>query len=253
MRLLALLLLVANLAFLGWRYMVEEEDRLEALRRNPPTPAGVPRLQVLPLQAAGPETPTGHGLERIETTPVAAPEAIAADTASDAQPPNDASASPQLDAQTASAALDPPIGSGVCVKNGPFDRRVDANPLLEWTRSRATRLQVRQEALPGVQRYALYLVPASVEADAQSRTRPLEVQGLDRALLLGVLDSREQAAQRATQASQPGYQPLVVPRVDARAQWFVEAELADGYEDIGEMPAQLVPGGAIEQMDCSAL
>ena len=219
MRWLALLLLVANLAFVGWRYAVEEDERVEALQRDPPVPAGIPRIQTLPPPQAG-----------LANAP--APEQINVATAA------------------GGAAL---VGAGVCVHNGPYARRSDADALVEWSRTRAARLQVRQEALPGVLRHALYLVPAPRAGEQDAKARPVESGSLDHALLLGVLDTQADAAQRATQVSQPGYRALVVPRLDTRAQWFVEAELASGFEDVGEVPPALVPGGKVTQVDCASL
>ena len=243
MKLLALLLLVANVAFFGWRYAVEEEDRQAALRRNPPTPAGVPRVQVLPPQAANAANPAAPTLERIDTAPAAALPMPGPST----EPPRAA------EGLTTESAAPLPVGSGVCVRNGPFVLRSDAGALIEWARPRSARLQVRQEALPGLQRYALYLVPVEVVDDAQAGARRVLANSLAQGLLLGVLNTQAEATQRATQVSQPGYQPLVVPRLDARAEWFVEAELADGFEDIGEIPPALLPGGKVQQVDCAAL
>ena len=145
-------------------------------------------------------------------------------------------------------------GSGVCVKSGPFPRRVDADALVEWARPRSARLQLRQTPLPGVRRFALYLVPTvAAKEDAGDLARPVRAKSLEEGLLLGVLDSQADAALRATQVSRPGYHPLVVPRTDSRAQWFVEAELANGFEDVGEVPAALVQDGKVQQIDCAAL
>lgn len=241
MRLLALLLLVANLAFLGWRYAVEEDERLAALRHDPPVPAGTPRLQTLPSQAGVPLAQPRPAPERLEAagaapTPTMTPQELAALSAT------------SLGADPAAST-----GSGVCVANGPFARRGDADALNDWLRPRAARLQVRQEPLPGILRHALYLVPAPVAGKDEFAARPVEGNSLDHALLLGVLDDQASAAQRAAQVSQTGYVPLVVPRLDARAQWFVEAELANGYEDVGEVPVALVPGGTVAQVDCATL
>ena len=241
MRLLVFLLLVANLAFLGWRYVVEEDERSEALRRYPPVPAGTPRVQTLPSQAEAAVPPAMPAPEQLEVataapTPTMTPQKLAALSAN-------------------GQGVDPiaASGSGVCVRNGPFAQRSAAEPLVEWARPRSARLQLRQEAMAGVLRQALYLVPTPTAGKDEFAARPVEGKALDHALLLGVLDDRASAAQRAAQVSQPGYMPLVVPRLDARVQWFVEAELANGYEDIGEVPAALVTGGKVMQVDCASL
>ena len=89
MRVLAVLLLVANVLFFVWRFNAHLEDELAA-RRNapPPTPAGAPTLQLLrelpelpPLRDAAPDLalPTG-------TTP--APSAAAADAVAANAPSN---------------------------------------------------------------------------------------------------------------------------------------------------------------------
>ena len=243
MRGLALLLLIANVAFFGWRYSVEEEDRQADLRRHPPMPPGVPRLQVLPPAAPEAESQAAPLLERIE--PVAAsPGTQTASVVGEAASGQSQAADPSIPLQ----------GSGVCVKNGPFQRRADADALIDWARPRVARLQLRQVPLAGMRRFALYLVPTvAANENSEDSARPGLGRSLEASLLLGVLDSQSDAALRATQVSRPGYRPLVVPRVDSRAQWFLEAELANGFEDVGEVPVGLVPGGKVQQVECAAL
>lgn len=149
MRALVILLLVANVAFLGWRYVAQQEDEERQRRAHPPITPETPRLQLVPGVAP--------------VTAATTPESI------------DLPINPEA----------PPVASGVCVQAGPFAARAAADPLIEWFATRSVRVQVKEERLPAVRRHALYLVPAEtkgewlligvLDSQAEAATRAREV------------------------------------------------------------------------------
>ncbi len=328
MRLLAVLLLVANALFFVWRFNAQLEDELAARRRAPPLPPQSPTLSLvrelpeLPpardapaalahaqiaqapvattAEAAGPEAPADVGtiapdtetLAEAVTTPgtdapgaVAGTDAATPSSRSETPPPAPDSSPAQTPALTdaatpapaiaaaipvpadAAAALAPapvtpgaPVPSGVCVKVGPFALDTDAAPLKTWLARRSSRLTVKLEGNTQRPMFGIYLEPRTAEEKerdlrdlAQRGVRdylPVRRAGMEHAISLGVFSSQENVNRRLAEIEKQGYRPIVVPRRDAGGQRFVEAELAIGFEDPANIPAELLGSASAKPVAC---
>ncbi|MDH4383603.1 MAG: hypothetical protein QE509_17145 [Gammaproteobacteria bacterium] len=328
MRLLAVLLLVANALFFVWRFNAQLEDDLAARRRAPPLPPQSPTLSLVrelpelppareapaelaPVQIAqapvattaeaeATEAPAGVGTTTPDTeTPAEAvavpgtdaPVAVAGTAAatpsssSETPPPAPDSSPAQTPAQTdaatpapaiaaampvpadATAALAPapvtpgaPVPSGVCVKVGPFALDTDAAPLKTWLARRSSRVAVKLEGNTQRPLFGIYLEPRTAEEKerdlrdlAQRGVRdylPVRRAGVEHAISLGVFSSQENVNRRLAEIEKQGYRPIVVPRRDAGGQRFVEAELAIGFEDPANIPAELLGSASAKPVAC---
>jgi hypothetical protein len=328
MRLLAVLLLVANALFFVWRFNAQLEDDLAARRRAPPLPPQSPTLSLVrelpelppareapaelaPVQIAqapvattaeaeateapadvGATTPDTETPAEAVTTPgtdapvvVAGTDAATPSSSSETPPPAPDSTPAQTPAQTdaatpapaiaaampvpadAAAALAPapvtpgaPVPSGVCVKVGPFALDTDAAPLKTWLARRSSRLTVKLEGNTQRPLFGIYLEPRTAEEKerdlrdlAQRGVRdylPVRRAGVEHAISLGVFSSQENVNRRLAEIEKQGYRPIVVPRRDAGGQRFVEAELAIGFEDPANIPAELLGSASAKPVAC---
>ena len=283
MRLLAVILLVANAMFFTWQLNEQIQERIARARRTLPSPPNTPRLTLLdelavrpalrqppnPAPAASPVA--GAPLPRVDAgaPPAAVPDAASlAATGADAAP---AAVAGALAAEPAAAS--PAVGdgmvaplpvarapSGICVRVGPYAKTADYAPLLAWLQPRAVDVSVTTTELAQRKRFWIYLEPHSIE-EAQTNLRDLARRGVhdyllirragvENAISLGVFSSQDAVNRRLSEIEKQGYRPIVVPRDETLHQHFVTAQLAVGSGRPDDFPVALMDGQKLQQLEC---
>jgi hypothetical protein len=215
-RALAVLFLVANVAFFAWRYNVELQHRLLTEQPVAPLPADAPTLKLLselpqlpPPREAEPAAPGEPAVAATPPAPAKPPPATENPTSdtppataapatetptqtADAAPALPAPASPAPEAPQ--AAVPPPAtntpqdvtateisGNGApsetCVSVGPFPRADDLVQLKRWFLRHATSVHVATHTVRKRQLFWVYL-EANSGAAAQRKAQELEQKGV---------------------------------------------------------------------------
>jgi len=240
MRVLALLLLAANVGYLAW-------DLDQRLRRDGPPPAparGAPaasltllsELEELPARRRSGSDSEGQEVELGGGKPGQV--AVLAREQAGAPAPADGEA---------------------CLRLGPLERRGEADRLERWLRAQGLSFWRLAQNLGERRLLWVYLEPSASEAAARDRLQQLEAQGLEdymlikrgglkNAISLGLFSSQESVNRRLAELSDKGYQPVVVPRYQTQRRfWFDVAESAlQARAPAGdEPPVPLQPAAAL--------
>ena len=230
MRLLFVVLLVANVAVLIW---------FEWL--SPPHPA---------LQVASPLSNTKPLTLLAELSP-AEHQALVKAATSAALPPPAPAANPASPA-AATVAVSAAVTAPVCVSYGPF-------PSTEAAQTGAARLQkagasVSERLVPGKVRlgYWVYLPPFSSRHEAEAAATLLKQRGVKdlyvardeanrNAISLGVFNQRKGAEERQQRIRKLGYHPVMTERFRDAPRYWLDARGGDGqlppisvFTDLGE-------------------
>ena len=252
MKWFALLLVTANVAFVAWRYEARMQTAAQNLRAPAALPAGTPSLTLL---GEVDELPPPR--EAAATTTVVAPSANAepptavASTASDAASPGE---------ETSPAPRTP---SDHCVEVGPFTNAKEVAALESWLTPRASALHKVSATIQKRKLFGLFLEPKTAQ-EANANVADLENKGvrdllviqhgdLKQAISLGVFSSQEAVNRRLAEITKQGYQPVVVPRIEATQRYWLRAHLALGAEDPTSIPQELLRGSAVATLDCEKI
>ncbi|MBI5616938.1 MAG: SPOR domain-containing protein [Gammaproteobacteria bacterium] len=290
MRALAVLLLVANVAFFAWRYNVELQHRLQTEQPVTPLPADAPSLKLLselpqlpPPREAEPAAPgeavAAPAVDAEDAAPTANPEQAEAPPA----PPSPETPPPETAAVTALPGTEatPPPGtntpqdvtateisgngapSETCVSVGPFPRAEDLVQLKRWFLRHATSVHVATHTVRKRQLFWVYL-EATSGAAAQRKAEELEQKGVKdylviqrggirNAISLGLFSSQDSVNKRLAEMDRQGYKPVVVPRFETTDLYWLRARLATGSEDIHAIPKELYNGTAATTIECAQI
>ncbi len=284
MKWLAIVLVLANVGFFGWRY----ERQLRSAHTLPsalvPLPANTPGLRLLseldelpPLRAAaagpGAASASNAALSAAGVPSLTPPEpAVVVAPAVESPPPSAALATPRI--QPDLAAPEPPTiyarpvaGGGVasdhCVEMGPFPATKDADAIEHWLISRATAVQRIVQVVRKRKFFWVYLAPKNAEeakaevADLERKGvrhyRLVQRDGLQHAISLGLFSNQEAVNRRLSEMSQQGFQALVVPHLEVTAYEWLRANLALGYADPDALPRDQLAGAAVQTIDCAKI
>jgi len=232
MKVLALILLVANCAVLGWQYQTRLAEQAAELARRQPLPANTPRLTLL---AELPRLP----------------------------PPKQASTQ-DVPAAPASAEVNADVvAADLCIDVGPFAVASARDKLRDWLRDYAARLAMRSVTVRKNQFFWIYLEPGS-ETTAQAKLADLRERGvadtmlirrgeLKNAISLGLFRSQDSVNRRLAELNSKGYQPVVVPRYETSDEFWVSAQFAAEYAEPPVLPASLLGVAGVATIDCMAL
>jgi len=153
--------------------------------------------------------------------------------------------------------------SGVCVHIGPFALADEYAPLVKWLTPRSTTVNVETVTTNKRQLFWVYLEQKSAD-EAQARLAELKRKGVRDTLLvnrdgfsnaisLGVFSSQDAVNRRLAEIERKGYKPVVVPRIETTDLRWLNVELATGYENQGQIPAELRGNAGVEGIACSRL
>jgi hypothetical protein len=232
MKVLALILLVANCAVLGWQYQTRVAEQAAELARRQPLPADTPRLALL---AELPQLPPAKqaGAQDVPTAPASAE--VKADV----------------------------VAADLCIDVGPFAVASARDKLRDWLRDYAARLAMRSVTVRTNQFFWIYLEPGS-ETAAHANLADLRERGvtdtmlirrgeMKNAISLGLFRSQDSVNRRLAELNSKGYQPVVVPRYETSDEFWVAAQFAAAYAEPPILPANLLGAAGVATIDCAVL
>jgi len=228
MRWLVLLLLLANLLYLGWqidRHSRREVQSAGAARHVSPD---VPRLSLLAeLPQMPPSRARGPGPE--EAPPGAPAEDIGA-------------LLPELGEAPVVAA----DAGYSCFSYGPLPEERQATWLGDWFRSRQAEVRSRTSEDPGQRLFWVYLAPRESRQSAMAVVEDLKRQGirdyrlisqgeLGNAVSLGLFSSQEAVNARLRELKEKGFQPVVVPYSNVQRFYWLDVRVPAVPEILEEL------------------
>ncbi len=236
MRALFLLLVLANLGFLGWSRLVDAPRRASTTLPVSELPADVPRLILAreapprpPTHEARPLAQSGAGSEGAAAGAAAAAEGVAGKAAA-----------------TVAAAPDLPVG---CVSVGPFRTLPEAVQASAALRSQGLEPHERVEAGEIWIGHWVSLRGFRSREEANEVLQSLKQQGISDAYVLpgsnppnvislGVFSDFSRAERRQEQIRALGFEPELADRRQAGAVYWVDVDMAEPGQVID--PASLV-------------
>lgn len=232
MRWLVLMLLIANLLYLGWQVDRESRERMRGAAAGLQVPAGIPQLSLL---GDLPETP-----------PLRVTEPRPGDMPAAGGDGEFAALMPEITEAPAVAE-----GAGYsCFTYGPLPEERQAVWLGDWFRSRRAEARSRTAEDPGRRLFWVYLAPAETLQSAMQVVENLKKLGvrdyrliskgdLGNAVSLGLFSSQEAVNARLQELKEKGFQPVVVPYSNVQRFYWVDVrvpavpeileQLFDGY------------------------
>ncbi|MBI2800027.1 MAG: hypothetical protein HYX63_07025 [Gammaproteobacteria bacterium] len=249
MKWLALLLVLANALYFGWRFNTRLQEAAREPRMAAPLPPDTPTLKLVSELDQLPPTRDTEPTTAATAEPTTSPGAsVPAETSADSS----AEASPEHG-----------VPSEVCVTIGPFAAVVDARKVEQWLTPRAAKVQRVSQTINSRRYFGVYLEPKNT-SEARANLADLERKGvhdvlliqrqdLSHAISLGLFSSQDAVNRRLAEITKQGYQPLVVPQVETTEATWLRANLAVGYEDPALIPREDLYGAAVETIDCAKI
>lgn len=254
-RALIVVLVILNLGVALWWLL-----RGEPASAPPASPVGVAQLEVLPSTQAPPATATpltpAPALQ--DVTPASAPAPVTQPPVTTATPataladtpaPTPAASVPApapVAAVPTPAAAPAPVTAtptpAQCVSLGPFADRATAQAAQSRAGGALRGAKLREVADAGATRYRVLLPPAASREEAQATVKRIVAAGVSdyyiiaqgedtNAIALGQYRNREGADRRLAALSAAGFKAtMVASGGDGRAQWWLDATLADGTD-----------------------
>jgi hypothetical protein len=231
MRWLVLVLLIANLLYLGWQVDRESRANLRAAAAGLRVPTGTPQLSLLG------ELPEAPPLRVTEPQPGDMPTPADGDIAA-------------LMPEITEA---PAVAEGAaysCFTYGPLPEERQAVWLGDWFRARRAEIRSRTSEDPGRRLFWVYLAPAETLQSAMQVVENLKQRGvrdyrliskgdLGNAVSLGLFSSQEAVNARLQELKEKGFQPVVVPYSNVQRFYWIDVrvpavpeildQLFDGY------------------------
>ena len=76
---------------------------------------------------------------------------------------------------------------------------------------------------------------------------------LKNAISLGLFRSQDSVTRRLEEMSEQGYKPVVVPKFEKTDQYWINASLAEGFEDVESIETELIAGVQILEVSCDSV
>lgn len=252
MRWLFIILLAANLLYLGWE--LDRQTRIDTgnARQVLMVPSGVRNLTLVREMNVPPPPKAGQrqevpdavpadetGLSDNEPVPVA--ERDKSDVRIEEQFVN------ELVSQLPGISI-PSIDDGshspraMCFSYGPFPDNQQVSELMDWFRQRDVTIAQRLEAGDDNQLFWIYLAPQASRGNALQALDDLKKKGikdyhlietgdLRNAISLGLFSTQASVNRRLNELHSKGYQPVVVPHRNKKAIYWVDVRLV-GRQDV---------------------
>ena len=130
----------------------------------------------------------------------------------------------------------------MCFSYGPFPDNNQLNELVDWFRERNVEVGQRLEAGDDNQLFWIYLAPLASRDGAIQAMEDLKKKGvkdyrlietgdLKNAISLGLFSTQASVNRRLNELTDKGYKPVVIPRRDKKAVYWVDVRLA-GQQDV---------------------
>ena len=130
----------------------------------------------------------------------------------------------------------------MCFSYGPFPDNKQSNDLIDWFRDRSVEVSQRLEAGDDKQLFWIYLAPLASRDGALQTMEDLKKKGvkdyrlietgdLRNAISLGLFSTQASVNRRLNELSNKGYKPVVIPRRDKKAVYWVDVRLV-GQQDV---------------------
>ena len=134
----------------------------------------------------------------------------------------------------------------MCFSYGPFPDNNQLNELIGWFRERDVEVGQRLEAGDENQLFWVYLATQASRDGAIQAMEDLKKKGvkdyqlietgeLRNAISLGLFSTQASVNRRLNELNNKGYQPVVIPRRDKKAVYWVDVRLADQQEILNQM------------------
>lgn len=234
MKVLVIVLLLANAAVYGWHYALEVKSATRAIVERPPElPADAPSLVLLRELETLPEEKSPPAAAQI-------PDAVESDVKADV------------------AAGDQ------CIDVGPFADAKARDAFAEWMQDFVASSHTRSVTVRSRQFFWIYLEPSSTAETARENLASLAERGvqdymlisrgdLKNAISLGLFRSQDSVNRRLAELSEKGYKPVVVPRYEESQAYYIALQLAQSTNVRPEIPASLLGEAKVADIDCSDL
>ena len=276
MKWLALLLVLANVLFYGWRFELQLRESRDLPAIPVPIPPNTPSLRLIaeldelpPLREEGPQAATPVPAQTVVPLPATPepvgplagePENLVAAT----EPPATTAGfhTPERPTLSARPVTGGGVASDLCVDIGPFPVAKNADTIEAWLASRATALQRVVQVVRKRQFFWVYLEPKNAK-EAQANVADLERKGvrdfllvqrggLQNAISLGLFSTQDAVNRRLSEMNRQGFQPVVVPRIEVMDLEWLRANLAVGYT-ASAIPREQLAGAAVQTIDCAKI
>jgi len=234
MRLIVIVLLVANAALFTWQYNqhIQTATREVVERQRATLPPDVPKLTLL---AELPELP-----------PLKEP----------------AQAEPERAVE--SAIKSDVAAADLCLDIGPFDKPEARDALGTWLQDLVASTHTRAELERTRQFFWVYLEPTDSAETARRNLDELADKGvsdymlisrgdLENAISLGLFKSQDSVNRRLAELSEKGYKPVVVPRFEVAERYYISAQLAASQTIPPEIPADLLGQALATTIPCASM
>ena len=135
----------------------------------------------------------------------------------------------------------------VCLSIGPFATPAQLRLAMDLMLPRVERIQFREVPAVALRGYRVYLPPAGSRADALQTARALSAQGISdyyvitagseqNRISLGSFRDLETATARRAVVAALGYSPVIEPRTEQVAQWWIDLAAAPGLDWQATLP-----------------
>lgn len=241
MKWLVVLLLLGNVVAFGFQYNERLNSKtLEASQaKNTKLPPGTPTLTLVSELA---DIPTF----RVESS---------REEFTEDAPDPEVAASTEVNTEA--------VSSEVCIRTGPFKEDQTFKNFREWLRPRTKMLTTEVETTQTRKFFWVYLEPGNEDA-ARDNLADLKRKGvkdymlvregnLKNAISLGLFRSQDSVTRRLEEMSEQGYKPVVVPKFEKTDQYWINASLAEGYEDVESIETELIGEVQILEVSCNSI
>lgn len=241
MKWLVVLLLLGNVFAFGFQYNANLNAKTRDLLETKDTklPPGTPTLTLISELAAIPSL--REESDREEFTADAPDPEVAAST--------------EVNTEA--------VSSEICIRTGPFKEGAAFKTFREWLRPR-TRMMTSEVETTQTRRFFWVYLEASTEDDAKNNLAELKRKGvkdymlvregdLKNAISLGLFRSQDSVTRRLEEMSEQGYKPVVVPKFEKTDQYWINASLAEGFEDVESVETELIAGAEILEVSCDSV
>lgn len=252
MRWLFIILLAANLLYLGWE--LDRQTRIDTgnARQVLMVPSGVRNLTLVREMNVPPPPKAGQRQEvpdvapadetgLSDNEPVPVDERDKSDVRIEEQFVNElVSQLPGISIPSIDDGSHSPMA--MCFSYGPFPDNQQVSELMDWFRQRDVTIAQRLEAGDDNQLFWIYLAPQASRGNALQALDDLKKKGvkdyhlietgdLRNAISLGLFSTQASVNRRLNELHSKGYQPVVVPHRNKKAIYWVDVRLV-GRQDV---------------------
>lgn len=256
MKWLFIILLAVNLVYFGWE--LDRQTRMDSVNSSQAVkiPAGVSKLTLIsemkippPPRGVKQSVNEGQTSEGNTTPPKEETLSVLNQDESDVQIEEEfvgelVSKLPDISIPDMSEDTGP--SKTMCFSYGPFPDNKQSNELIDWFRDRSVEVSQRLEAGDENQLFWIYLAPLASRDGALQTIEDLKKKGvkdyrlietgdLRNAISLGLFSTQASVNRRLNELNDKGYKPVVIPRRDKKAVYWVDVRLSGQQNVLTQM------------------